>query len=534
MEPCVRLWDVRTGKERFEESGHCGAIASLAFTPDGRTLISGSWDGRLRVWDVASGRTRRALTDHRGRVHTVLVTPDGKTVLSAGLDHRLRLHDLATGEERHFCLDQPEKEPHEPGYQFVSLGLAPDGRTLATWSTRREDGVFHVWDLATGQARLSRPVASPLRRCWFCPDARFVLSCNPAPMPEGGGASVVSVDETGTPAWMPLDPSSLELQDVRTGRRVLALPQPDVFQSVQAFTPDGRMLVTATGQVRGSERVPSCKHALHLWELASGKERLTITPGHTGGEYRFEHIAVAPAGGLVATVRADGTIQLWDTAAGAELLCRRANGAPVVCLAFSPDSRVLATGHADSTILLWDMTIGSRALRGPAEEPDARELERWWADLASDDARTAYAAIRVMSAAPEEALPLLRDRLRPAAVVPADQLRGLIAELDSDAFPRRQAASARLAALGEQAHAALQAARKGSPSVELRRGIDALLADSCRVRSSEVLRSLRGVEVLESIGGAGACRVVEALAAGAPDARLTREAQAALARMQKR
>jgi hypothetical protein len=194
---------------------------------------------------------------------------------------------------------------------------------------------------------------------------------------------------------------------------------------------------------------------------------------------------------------------------------------------------VLATGHADSTILLWDTAAG-RAARGPGEKPDAREIERWWADLAGDDARRAHAAIRGLSAAAEQALPLLHDRLRPAAAVPADQLRELIEELDSDAFPRRAAASARLAALGEQAHAALQAALKGSPSAELRRGVEVLLADSCRVWSAEVLRSLRGVEVLESIGGAGACRVVEALAAGAPDARLTREARAALARLRRK
>lgn len=530
-ESYIHLWDVQTGKERFVESGHRGAIASLAFTPDGHSLVSGAEDGSIRVWDLATGRTRRAQFDCRSRFHTIQMAPDGKTFLSAGSDHCLRLHDLATGEERRrLSLEKPAQKSQERGYQFVSFGVAPDGRTLATWSTRREDGVFHVWDLATGTIRRSQPVSSAQRRCWFSPDARYVLSCNATPpsMPYGTG-----IDEV-IPRWLSPDPSSLVLQDTTTGRHALALPQANLFPGVHAFAPDGRSLVTYTGTAqRNFERLPTDKHTLHIWELASGKERLKITPGHTGWEHRFEHLAVAPNGRMLATIRADGTIQLWDQATGAELLSRRGPSAWANCLAFSPDSRMLATGHAESTILLWDTTAG-RTLRGSTQKPDARQIERWWADLASEDAHRAYVALWRLSAAPEQALPLLRDRLRPAAAVPADKLHKLIEDLDSETFARRESASAELAALGERAFAALEAARKAKPSAESRRRIEDLLADPCRVRSAEALRSLRAAEVLERIGSAGASRVLEALAAGAPNARLTREAKAALARLQKK
>lgn len=95
-------------------------------------------------------------------------------------------------------------------------------------------------------------------------------------------------------------------------------------------------------------------------------------------------------------------------------------------------------------------------------KPDARQIEHWWNDLASEDSRRAYAALWGLSAAPEQTLRLLRDRLRAAPAVTTDKLQKLIGELDSEAFPRREFASEQLAAMGEQAQAALEAALKRS------------------------------------------------------------------------
>jgi WD40 repeat protein len=523
-ESLVRLWDTATGKQLFTETDHTAAITTMAFTPDSRTLVSGADDGRLRVWDIATARLRRPLPSHRGCVYTLAVAPDGKTVLSGGADSCLRLHDLDTGEQRRrFVIDKPQPELRQPEYHVVSLAVAADGRTAASWSATeiRERPLFHVWDLATGEALVRRADPSGFGLQVFSPDAKLVLSCNGT--------------ETGASSWSsgrirPLSgvPSTVVLREVDTARQILPLPQPDSHSYVQAFAPDGRTLVTATGKPRA---YPTHHHTLHLWELATGKERLTIAPGKTGWEYKFKHVAFAPDGRTLATVRWDWTIQLWDVATGAELISRAGYSAWLNCLVFSPDSRVLACGYADSTILLWDLNSGRRALRQPVEKTGDEQLERWWTDLAGEDARKAHAAMWRLCAAPERAVNLLRDRLRPAPAVPADKIRQWIADLDSDEFQRREAASADLAALGDQARAALQAALQLNPSVEQRKRIEALLADPGRVRSAETLRHLRAVEVLERIGSPEARQLLDTLSQGARDARQTREAKAALARL---
>jgi hypothetical protein len=326
-------------------------------------------------------------------------------------------------------------------------------------------------------------------------------------------------------------PTLAVLSEVTTGRPLLTLPQPDTAGEVPAFAPDGRTLVTTTFR---EERVGDgfrYDNALRLWELATGKERLTIS---CTAPRPFSHVTFAPDGRTLATARGDRATQLWDVGTGKELLRRTAPQAPISCLGFAPDARSLATGHADGTILVWDLTGAGEAKAGPAGQPDARQLERWWADLASDDARRAHAAIRDLGAVPEQAVRLFRNRLRPVAEGPPDRLRRLIADLDSPEFERREAAAKQLTALGERAGPALRAALKAGPSAEQGRRIRRLLDALDGAPAGEAVRPLRAVEVLERTGGGEARAVLEALAAGVPEARLTREAQASLQRLARR
>jgi hypothetical protein len=346
----------------------------------------------------------------------------------------------------------------------------------------------------------------------------------PAPLPKDkagpGGGGVAS----GPPKTI------VVLEEVATGRELLTLPQPDQSGAPMALTPDGQSLVTTTftpaPDSKANNQGPSI---LRLWELATGKQRLVITSARGGWDHAFTQLAVAPDGRTLATVRSDHIIQLWDLATGKELLRRPGHDAPAYCLAFSPDGKRLATGHGDSQILVWDVAAAYQ--RRPRPSPaEARQLETWYTDLAGD-ATQAHRAIWGLVDVPAQAVPLLRDRLRPAVALPAEELQRLVQDLDSSQFSRREEASRRLVEIGEEAEPILRQALADKPSAETRRRLERILNGPRLVPSPEVLRSLRAIQILEAIGDEPARKVLARLAEGAPASPSTREARAALDRL---
>src|SRR5262249_36274566 len=135
---------------------------------------------------------------------------------------------------------------------------------------------------------------------------------------------------------------------------------------------------------------------------------------------------------------------------------------------------------------------------------------------------------------PEQTTRILRERLNPAQKPPADELRRLIAELDASEFNLREKATQRLTELGDMAEAALQEALRTEPTPEARRRIERLLAAPPLVRDAEVRRHLRAVRILEHVATPEARELLQRLAAGAAEARLTSEAKAALERLGQR
>jgi hypothetical protein len=162
------------------------------------------------------------------------------------------------------------------------------------------------------------------------------------------------------------------------------------------------------------------------------------------------------------------------------------------------------------------------------------EATRAWNDLAGD-AKTAFAARNALADSPEGTVALFKRLLTPARPAKVEQLRRLLADLDSEVFAVRETAQKELGVMGELAAPALEQALAREPSAEARRRIQALL-DKLQgpVTQPEVLRALRAVAVLEDIASPEAQRVLETLAQGTPEARLTREAKAALELLQRR
>jgi hypothetical protein len=221
-----------------------------------------------------------------------------------------------------------------------------------------------------------------------------------------------------------------------------------------------------------------------------------------------------------------------ETATGQE--CRSFTGhqSHITTVAFSPDGKTLVSGSGDTTVLVWDMTGSAPQGRVPAEILQARELEALWTDRGGDDAARAHRALWILTSAPRQTVPFVAERLQPIAA-DAWQIERLIAELDSDHFPARQKASAELERLERLAEAALRQALTRPPSLEARKRLAELLGklDGATRTAGAWLQAYRAIAVLEHIGTAEARRVLQTVAAGAPEARLTQEARASLERL---
>jgi RNA polymerase sigma factor (sigma-70 family) len=526
----LHVWDLATGKwiERFE--GHTGRIDHLAFSGDGKTLATGG-DNTIRLWDVATGKEVPPPGDgHQGPVQALAFLGDGKTLITAGDDHTLRHWEAATGREvRRFpgtggavfrpsfaganttlalpvgnevrlcdsATGQELRRFRFPGH-VRQVALTPDGKTLAVYAGGK-DLTLRLVDTATGKERQARRSPDAVQVLALSPDGAVLavgLQCDGKTLPDG----------------------SVRLLDAATGGELHRLRLSDNAASF-AFSPDGKTLATAD------------MHGVNsLWEVATGKERAQLPDREQLREMTF-----SPDGCVLALGDSDGTIRLCLAVTGKELRRLRGHRSSITCLAFSADGKRLASGSWDTTALVWDVS-GLPEQKGPQPgELGARQLEALWDGLASADAAQAYRAIQELAAAPGQAVPFLKARLRPVSAVEPERLASLLADMDSDDFAAREKATAELERLGEAAEAAVRKALQGKPSAEVRRRGEAVLHKLGKASPGpERLRELRALEVLEQIGGTEARQVLAALAGGMPGARLTRGARAALERLDRR
>jgi WD40 repeat protein len=200
---------------------------------------------------------------------------------------------------------------------------------------------------------------------------------------------------------------------------------------------------------------PEC--SLRFWEVLTATELLTLP-----ATYGNDRAAFSPDGDLLAWSAPSTEIRLWDLRRGKELRRFKSFNAQVTSLAFSPDGRRLVSGLGDSTLLVWDVA----AVRSKDRPTvlDAKGLQQAWDDLATD-ARKAFTARWTLAAAPDQAVFLLREHLKPALAADPQRLRRLLADLDSEQFAVREKARRELAALGELAEPALRQALADKPSL---------------------------------------------------------------------
>jgi sugar lactone lactonase YvrE len=523
----VHLVDVAGGQELGVAAGHRAAVASVRYTADGKTVTTTSEDFSIRAWDAATGKElwQFKLTDGSG-VHAL--SADGRILAVAEIDGAVHLRDMAAKKELQ-KIDGPKGG-------VASLAFAPDGKTLAVYGTTEKEIVIWLYDTGTGKELRRIPIPLP------APDQAGVMS-----LAFSAVTGIVFTRDGKTLASL-ISPHTLGLWEVATGRELQRIEAPDKRAIVgAAFTRDGRSLALDLGE-----------DVLTLVEVSTGKERrhygkspakpdaaeapgvvvagaVAVAGGFAGGPMALwtrpaPSICFSPDAKLLAHGRAGGGVRLWDTASGTEVGRLAGHQGSIDALEFGPDGRTLTTGSRDTTGLVWDATSFAKRGKSPTRPLDAAAR---WKDLAGDDAAKAYDALNAFSADPAGAVAFLKEHLDPAALPDTDKIAKLVAELDSDQFEARKKAGKELEKLGETAAPLLRKALEADPSAEVKKRLEDLLAKAdSKTPGSDSLRSLRAVEVLETIATPEARQLLRRIAAGAPEARLTREARAALERLE--
>jgi eukaryotic-like serine/threonine-protein kinase len=340
----VRIWRAETGREiqKWQElqkwQAHVGNATTVRFSPDDRFVATGGFDKTVKVWDVKKvrdqvrrgevGQPHLKWEEHGGRVWSVAFSRDGRRLVSAG-----GMETERTGEVNVWDMTTGEKVFPTKTFDTAvrSVQFSPDGRRLATACGE----VVQVWDAQTGEEQIlpfsCRDPVGSLEEVVFSPDGRRLAAV--------GGMVQVHPDR------------EVKVWDATTGEAVFSLPGHVGGLRCAAFSPpDGRRLVSA-----------GVDQTVKVWDATTGEEVLTLR-GHLD---IVVSVAFSPDGCKLASTSADNTVRIWDATPlegepTPEYRTLRGHAGAVIDMAFHPtDGRTLVSTGTDGTVREWDFQAGT-------------------------------------------------------------------------------------------------------------------------------------------------------------------------------
>jgi len=284
--------------------GHTEWVSACSFSPDGKRIISASWDKTLRIWDAETGDETKVLRGHTRGVNACSFSPDGKRIISGSYDNTLRIWDAET-EEKIKVL-----RGHTDG--VLACSFSPDGKRIISGSY---DNTLCIWDAETEEKiKVLRGHTSGVNACSFSPDGRSIISGS--------------------------DDNTLCIWDAENGEEIKVLR--GHIKSVYAcsFSPDGKRLISG-----------SYDNTMRIWDAETGEE-IKVLRGHTRSVY---YSSSSPDGKMITSVASgDKTLQVWDAETGEEIKVLSGHTDSVITCSFSPDGKRIVSTSLDKTLRIWD------------------------------------------------------------------------------------------------------------------------------------------------------------------------------------
>ncbi|MEH2313869.1 MAG: hypothetical protein V7K35_21285 [Nostoc sp.] len=307
--------NVAIGEQIHTLQGHSNYVYSVGYSPDNRSIVSGSHDKTIKLWNLGT-REIYTLQGHSSYVNCVSFNPDGKTLASGSDDKTIKLWDVTTeGQIRTL-------QGHS--FNVHSVAFSPDGKTLASSSKS-----IKLWNVTTGgQIRALQGHSFNVHSVAFSPDGKTLASGS--------------------------DDTTIKLWDVTTGVQIRTFQAHSDWVRSVAFSPDGKTLASG-----------SHDKTIKLWDVTTGAQIHTLQ-GHFNYVYS---VAFSPDGKTLASGSHDKTIKLWDVSTAREIYTLKGHSSYVNSVAFSPDGKILASGSDDKTINIWQLASSSNTATSSSTKP---------------------------------------------------------------------------------------------------------------------------------------------------------------------
>jgi WD40 repeat protein len=344
----ARVWDISTQTETARMT-HDLRVTSVAFSPNGDLAVSGSEDGAIRVWKATDGEEVARMA-HNGSVWSVTFSPDGKYILSQSQDNTARVWEVSTGKEA-------ARMTHEGGVSTAAF--SPDSKYVISTGG---DETVRVWKIANSMVAARFPHNELVKTFAFSMDGKYIALGNNwgdiRVVEVASGKEIASMNDNSSQiksvAFSPdgkyvvsgNDQKTATVWETSTGNKLFSVSHDDGEywnNVIVTYTLDGKYILTAAGD-----------NSIRTWDASTGKDVARKDFNDLG------NIAFGTDGKyLVSGSFLDGTVRVLNTSSGAEEK-RMSHGSSVYAVAFSPNGLYVASaGRLDNTVRVWEASTGS-------------------------------------------------------------------------------------------------------------------------------------------------------------------------------